>query len=129
MHGRTRSVQPPTRRTVIPSTIAHPSGAVTWIDSSRAIIARTGTSGGISVKVVRPDPELADKVIPFLARVVDEIGDRDRVLIMGPDAMRVELEREYVTIFRRPDRLVDVETTGPTEQSELVKRLEVLTGR
>ena len=128
MHGRPRQLQPTMRRTTSQSTLGHPSGAVTWIDSTRAVIARTGTSGGVSVKVVRPDPELVDELIPFLARVVDEIGDRDRVVIMGPDAMRVELEREYVTIFKRPDRLLDVEASGPTQQSELVKRLEVLTG-
>jgi hypothetical protein len=126
MHGRSKQPQA-TRSTKTGPTLAHASGAVTWIDSSRAVIARTGTGGGVSVKVVRPDPELADEKIPFLIRVVDEIGDRERVVIMGPDAMRVELEREYVTIFKRPDRLLDVESSGPTEQAELVRRLQALT--
>ena len=77
------------------------------------------------MKTVREEP-VAGRA-PFLARVVDEIGDRDRVLILGPDAMRVELEREYVAIFHRPDRILDVEASGPTEQDELVRRLEALT--
>ncbi|MFZ5853086.1 MAG: hypothetical protein ACOYXS_01095 [Chloroflexota bacterium] len=127
MHGLTKKVQASTRQPTSRSTLAHPSGAVTWIDSTRAIVARTGRNGRISVSVIRPDPELVEERIPFLSQVVDEIGDRDRVVIMGPDAMRVELEREYVTIFQRPDRIVDVETSGPTEQTELVRRLELLT--
>lgn len=127
MHGRPRQLKTPTRRTTR-ATLAHASGAVTWIDSSGAVIATKGASGGVSVRVVRRDPGPVGAPIPFLARVVDEIGDRDRVVIMGPDAARVELEREYVAIFRRPDRIVDVESSGPTAESELVRRLEVLTG-
>ena len=127
MHGRPKQVQPRASRRMA-STLARASGAVTWIDTTRAVIARTGRSGAVSVKIVKPDPESAAARGPFLARVVDEIGDRDRIVIMGPDAMRVELEREYVAIFRRPDRILDVEASGPTEQAELVKRLEVLTG-
>jgi hypothetical protein len=37
--------------------------------------------------------------------------------------MRLALEREYVSIFRRPDRLVDVEPSGPVGRDELVERL------
>jgi len=127
MHGLTKQAQATRKQASTRSVVGHPSGAVTWIDSTRAIVARTGRNGRISVSVVRPDPELVDERIPFLNRVVDEIGDRDRVVIMGPDAMRVELEREYVSIFQRPDRIVDVEASGPTEQTELVRRLELLT--
>jgi hypothetical protein len=58
---------------------------------------------------------------------VDEMGDRDRIVILGPDAMRVELEREYVTINRRPDRLLDVENTPEVDELGLVDRLTTLT--
>ncbi len=121
MHGRTRQPAPPDRV----ATLSHPTGAVTWIDPARAVIARTATSGGVALKTIRS--ESARGRAPFLARVVDEIGDRDRVLILGPDAMRVELEREYVSIYHRPDRILDVEASGPTGQDELVRRLEALT--
>ncbi len=124
MHGRPKQQPRPT--TASPGAmLAHATGAVTWIDSTRAVVARSAGAGGVSVKVLRHDAPAG--VVPFLARVVDEIGDRDRVLIMGPDAMRVELEREYVSIFHRPDRLLDVEVAGPTVRAELVRRLEVLT--
>lgn len=125
MHGRPKQTQPATRPGA--ATLAHGSGAVTWIDPSRAVVARTAPTGGVAVSVV-PGGARPAREAPFLARVVDEIGDRDRVLILGPDAMRLELEREYVTIFHRPDRLLDVEAAGPTDEAELVRRLEVLTG-
>jgi len=125
MHGRPK--QPRPANTPGTATLAHGSGAVTWIDSTRAIVARTAPSGGVAISIV-PGGAQPARGTPFLARVVDEIGDRDRILILGPDAMRVELEREYVTIFHRPDRLLDVEVAGPTDEAELVRRLEVLTG-
>jgi hypothetical protein len=62
----------------------------------------------------------------FLARVADVIDDADRVVILGPCDMRTRLEREYVTIWHRPDRLVDVEPSGPVTSAELLDRLEHL---
>ncbi|HEX9044870.1 MAG TPA: hypothetical protein VF802_07595 [Candidatus Limnocylindrales bacterium] len=105
------------------ATLGRATGAVTWIDSSRAVVV--GTNGDHS-EVTTLDPETLE-AIPFLARVVDAIGDRDRILILGPDAMRVELEREYVSIFHRPDRLLDVETSGTADEADLIRRLEALT--
>lgn len=102
------------------------SGAVTWIGRNRALVARSSASGGIDIREVRPagnTPELS----LYLADVVDVIGDRDRVMILGSDAMRVELEREYVTINRRPDRLIDVEGEDEADEMVLVERLEALT--
>jgi len=103
-----------------------PSGAVAWIDTNRALIARTSSAGGIDIREVRPTSRRGE-LGPYLARVVDEMGDRDRIVILGPDAMRVELEREYVTINRRPDRLLDVEDAPELDELALVERLTVLT--
>jgi hypothetical protein len=64
------------------------------------------------------EPELS-----YLAIVVHAIGDRERVLIMGPSSTRLALEREYVAIYRRPDRLVDVEPGDAVDRVELVRRL------
>jgi hypothetical protein len=63
---------------------------------------------------------------PYLAQVVRVIGDRQRVVILGPSSVRLALEREYVAAFRRPDRLVDVEPAGPVSSDELVDRLRTL---
>ncbi len=129
MHGH------PLRRDTEPApaavTLAAPTGAVAWIDRDRAVVARSATTGKPVVhELFRVPPRPAkpgSKVGPFLARVVDEIGDRDRVVILGPDSMRVELEREYVTINRHPDRLVDVEGAAALDRADLVARLARLT--
>lgn len=120
MHGHPKHTITPSRRA---ATLDRATGAVTWIDSSRAVVVETD---GDQPKITTLAHEPVETV-PFLARVVDAIGDRDRVLILGPDAMRVELEREYVSIFHRPDRLLDVEASGSADETELVHRLEVLT--
>ena len=98
---------------------ASPS-AIAWIDDGTAIIARVGPDGHQSTcEITRGSlPEPA-----YLAIVVRTIGDRERVLILGPSSMRLALEREYVSIYRRPDRLVDVEPSGPVGRDELVERL------
>jgi hypothetical protein len=54
------------------------------------------------------------------------IGDRRRVVILGPSSVRLALERAYVARFRRPDRLVDVEPAGPAAMEELIDRLREL---
>ena len=55
--------------------------------------------------------------------VVRTIGDRERILIFGPSSTRLALEREYVAMYRRPDRLVDVEPGDALDRAELVRRL------
>jgi hypothetical protein len=49
-------------------------------------------------------------------------------MILGPGTDRLALEREYVAINHRPDRLVDVEPAGPVDVSELVNRVRELAG-
>ena len=99
-------------------------GAITWISPARAIVARRAASGWVDVaRVENPTPDLE---MPYLARVAHEIGDADRVLIMGADDVRTELEREYVRIYHRPDRLVDVEPAGEVTEEQLVERLREL---
>ncbi len=129
MHGHTlhRGTEPMAgSATAVIEPPRGPSGAVAWIDTNRALIARTSSAGGIDIREVRP-ADRRGELGPYLARVVDEIGDRDRIVILGPDAMRVELEREYVTINRRPDRLLDVENASDVDELALVDRLAGLT--
>src|SRR3989304_41459 len=42
----------------------------------------------------------------YLTRIVDRIGDRDRVVIVGPGRVRMRLDRAYVSLLRRPGHLV-----------------------
>lgn len=107
-----------TRDTVAPRTVA-PSAAV-WIDGRVAIVARVGDDGVVSTTEIErgTEPEA-----PYLALVVHAIGDRERVLILGPSSVRLALEREYVAIYHRPERLVDVEPAETMDAEALVLRL------
>lgn len=104
------------------SAAAVPS-AVAWINERQASVAVMSGDGRISTcEISRGSlPEGA-----YLAQVVRVIGDRQRVVILGPTSARLALEREYVEMFRRPDRLVDVEPAGPVSLEELVDRLRML---
>ncbi len=100
--------------------------AVVWIDGSHALLATMSRNGTVSTgEIVRG--WLAEP--SYLARVVRAIGDRQRVVILGPGSARLALERAYVAIYQRPDRLVDVEPAGAVDTADLVLRLGVLVAR
>jgi hypothetical protein len=100
------------------------TSAVAWIDGWRAFVARVDGEQETTRAINRgASPEPA-----YLAEVVDAIGDRERVMIMGPGSERLALEREYVAIHRRPERLVDVEPGGPVDEDELVELARNLAG-
>ena len=98
---------------------AHSSAAV-WINGRSAIIAAMDPEGQISTceidRGIEPEPS-------YLAIVVRTIGDRERILIFGPSSTHLALEREFVAMYRRPDRLVDVEPGDALDRAELVRRL------
>lgn len=100
-----------------------PASAVVWINGRQAIVATMGTDGQVfTCEINRGLSEEA----AYLALVVHAVGDRDRVVILGPSSARLALEREYVAIYRRPDRLVDVEPAGAVNTEQLVARLRAL---
>jgi len=109
-----------------PATIAARPSAVAWIDSRHAYVATNATSGDLLFTEIVPRWGVADKDETYLARVVDAIGDRERIAILGPDTQRLALEREYVLIFRRPERLVDVEPSSFADRIEIAERLRAL---
>jgi hypothetical protein len=80
-----------------------PRSAVVWIDERRASVATTAGSDGVTTvdidRGIEPETQ-------YLARVVHELLDRDRVTIVGSAPVRLALEREFVSISHRPDRLV-----------------------
>jgi hypothetical protein len=104
-----------------PSRIA--SAAVVWLNARDAVVAR---SLGARERVIAIERGAAEPKASYLARIVHEIGDRDRVLILGPGIARLELERFYTSINQRPDRLVDVESSGQMWADELLGRLRQL---
>jgi hypothetical protein len=115
-----------TREHRVPTSVAAapvPPSAVVWIDDQSATVARVDDSGWISTQWVDRGP---DAEIVYVEHVIREIGDRERVMILGPDSVRLALEREYVAIYRRPDRLVDVEPSGAVDEVALVQHLRRL---
>jgi hypothetical protein len=97
--------------------------AVVYVDSEHAIVVKTTIDGAVAVTdIKRRRPE----DLSYLVRIVDEIGERRRVAIAGPDHLRLEVEREYVSLNHRPDLLVDVEPDGPEDAAALTGRLAEL---
>lgn len=100
-----------------------PASAVAWINGRRAMVATMRGDGLVSTFEINRGLESEPS---YLALVVRAIGDRQRVVILGPSSARLALEREYVAIFHRPDRLVDVEAAGAVGADALVDRLRAL---
>ena len=97
--------------------------AVVWINGRGAVIATTESDKSITTCTIDRglEPEAS-----YLRLVVRAVGDRERVLILGPNSVRLALEREYTSIYQRPDRLVDVEPAGMVDAAGLVDRLREL---
>lgn len=101
-----------------------PHAAVIWVDGWHAIVARSEHGRRVITEVVRDaDPEPL-----YLLRVARQADDCDRVMILGPDQTRLAFEREYVALYRRPDRLVDIEAAPSAKTVELLDRLRWLDG-
>jgi hypothetical protein len=99
--------------------------AVAWIDDGRANVVTMGPDGRVAARLVERGTRDESR---YLAEIVRTIGDRERVMILGPGPARLALEREYVAIHQRPDRLVDVEPAGQLTVAELVARVRELGG-
>ncbi len=112
-----------TERTIGPQTR---QSAIVWIDSTKAIVARTLPDGGSSATTILHPVNDAAEDSHDLAAVADGIGNCDQILILGPVSMRTALEREYVAIFQRPDRIVDIDTAVDPTEAELLERLHRL---
>ncbi len=96
--------------------------AVVWLDRSHALVARSLQGHPAVTEVDREaDPEPS-----YLLRVIHEAADCDRLVVMGPDASRVAFEREYVALYRRPDRLIDVGRVETPRDADLVDTLRLL---
>ncbi len=88
--------------------------AVVWIDHDQAMILEQGPGGRKVVELLDRGP--TESEASFEARTIDEIVDRDRIVVSGPAFARTDFERAYVKVTHRPDRLVDIEPTTPTSR-------------
>jgi hypothetical protein len=105
------------------TTEAFRPSAVAWIDERRAFVAEMDRAGQMTTCSIERG---GVSVLRYLALVVDAIGDQERILILGPGDVRLELEREYVAMYHLPDRLIDVESAGPIGAMDLARRLREL---
>lgn len=104
------------------ATPAEHAAAIVWLDRRHALVARARDGQSVVTEVERN----ADPEVRYLLRVVHEAADCDRVVIMGPDAARIDFEREYVALYRRPDRLIDVGVAFTPAPKELIAQLELI---
>jgi len=101
----------------------HHAGAV-FIDRWHALVARSGDRTAMVTDVQRE----FDSEPEFLLKVARETADCDRLVVMGPDDERLAFEREYVSLFQRPDRLLDDEAIATASRFDLLDRLRMLEG-
>ena len=97
--------------------------AVVWIDERHAIIARREPAGQISTVEVR---RLARPENRFVAQVVHEIAGRGPVMVVGSPPLRLALERRYVAVSHRPDRLIAPPSTADGTGAQMVRGLDRL---
>lgn len=96
--------------------------AVVWLDRLHALVARAPEGHAEVTEVAREsDPEPS-----YLLRIIHEAAGCDRLVVMGPDSSRIAFEREYVAIYRRPDRLIDVGQVSAPRAADLMDTLRML---
>jgi hypothetical protein len=122
MHTRPRTPRP-----VVP-VLRHATAAIAWIDAHHALIVRTAANRQVEFREIEAAPDPGGERSPYLAQVAHELGDRDRIVVLGPGTQRLDLERQYVGIYHNPDRIVDVDESDAMGREELVARLHEFTG-
>ena len=95
--------------------------AVVWIGPDGALVARRDEAGVAEVRAVDPDD-----LSSYLADVVDAIGGARRVIVLGPDDLRLDLEREFVAIGHHPERIADAASVGGHDADALLARLAAI---
>lgn len=78
--------------------------AAVCVGDRSAILAVTTPDGPITSEEIVAGPDQS----AFLAHIVHRLGPRDRVFVAGSEGLRAELERCYVSVYRRPDVFVDI---------------------
>ena len=97
--------------------------AVVWVDADHAIVASTDPDGGFATEKIDRG---AESETAYLAHVVHEIGDRPTVSVVGPSSVRLALEREFVAISHRPERLVGIPMSARAAESQILERMRRL---
>jgi len=92
--------------------------AVVWVDERHAIVAERDRAGGISTVEVR---RLQQSEPRYLGHIVHELDGHERVMIVGAQPLRLALERRFVSVTHRPDRLMATAPAARVEGSKMVE--------
>ncbi|HET9851593.1 MAG TPA: hypothetical protein VFP56_03690, partial [Candidatus Limnocylindrales bacterium] len=95
--------------------------SVVWIDERHAILAQLNPAGEISTVEIR---RLQQPEGRYLGHVVHAIAGHEHVMVVGPQPMRLALERRFVAVGHRPDRLVAAQPSRRVAAEKLVEGLE-----
>ena len=95
---------------------------VVWVDARYALVA-TAPDGEATLTRVNRN---TDSEPAYLLRVARAAADCDRLFVMGPDEAKLSFEREYVALYRRPDRVSDVPAAAMPDADQLLARLQRL---
>ena len=85
--------------------------SVIWVDHSGALLVDPAQGADAVADVISRRP--GESSVQLAARVVEQVETSDRVFVIGPAPSRLEFEREFVTIVKAPERLVDVDPADP----------------
>lgn len=95
--------------------------SVVWIDERHAIVAQRDPAGGISTVEIR---RLRQPESRYLGHVVHEIGGHEHVMVVGPQPIRLALERRFVSVGHRPDRLIAAPLPARSGDAVIVDRID-----
>jgi hypothetical protein len=98
------------------------TAGVVFIEPRHAMVARTTDATPVVFTLDRDDEARE----AFLGRIAREIEDCREVVVLGPERDRLAFEREYVSLYQRPDRLVHEESLARATALELLLRVERL---
>ncbi len=94
--------------------------AVVWVNRREGTVVQITSDGRMSTFEISRGWL---RETPFLVQIVRAIGKQKRLLILGPGSIRFALEREYASMFPRPERLVEVEASGAVDVTQLADRV------
>lgn len=98
--------------------------AVVWLSGRHAVIAVGDMRpGGITSWTTE---RMVESRADFLVRVVRAIGASERVMVLGPASLRLAVQRAYVGVTHRPDRLMEVSRRGAVDPVALEERVRAL---
>jgi hypothetical protein len=100
----------------------HGHAAVIWVDTWHALIAHTDHGRPTVTEVDR----MAEPQCDYFQRVAREAEDCDRLMLLGPATTWLAFEREYESLYRRPNRFIEAETAAPATARELIERLRLI---